>query len=436
MNVPRGVNVAIFLALACSWAWAQEAVDASKYVSREEYEALKKQMAAMQAEVAEMRKTNVDAAVNADRLEMVDEMSEQIKTLQHQTNFLTSGATKFFLTGDAAVNFTSPRGSPSTFGAKFNPLFLVQLDDRLFFEGGLDIAGSTNPDDQSSTTVGLTEANISYLVNKNLAVGGGWFTLPFARFHNNYDASWINRLPDEPLPFGDRGIAPGNGMGLFAEGAAPLGRTQINYAAYVINGPSQITNSGENAGTLNFDSFDDLNNNKAVGGRIGWQPTTGSEIGYSIMGGRVNPNGFQRVDGVLQAVDAQYRKEIARLYGTIDTRAEWVWSNVSKATFDPTGALMFGPLRFNNDRNGGYVQVSYRPTVLRNKYLRNIEPVIRYDTLEGSSHAPGGGDECRLTLGLDYWVKANAVFKIAYECDNMKDAPDQDAFLAQFAIGL
>jgi hypothetical protein len=260
--------------------------------------------------------------------------------------------------------------------------------------------------------------------------------VPFGVYHNHFDPPWINKFPDDPLPFGDSAIAPSSQVGVFVRGAVPAGPTKITYDVYVTNGPQLITKDPDAAGSLNFDDFTDLNGNKAVGGRIGFLPFPDMELGYSLQVSQPQPNGFDRAHATLQAFDFNYRPTVEAISGALDVRAEWVLSDVTKETYDPTGSLGFGPTKFGNYRQGGYVQVGYRPTLVANQFLRNVEFVGRYDWLTGPLNAPGGDHEKRITLGVDYWVAPNAVLKFAYEFDDRKVEPSQDAFLVQFGIGL
>ena len=99
------------------------------------------------------------------------------------------------------------------------------------------------------------------------------------------------------------------------------------------------------------------------------------------------------------------------------------------------GEQGFGPLTFNNNRNGGYAQLSYRPIHIDNDIIKKFEPVVRYDRLN-QLHTPVGFDEQRWSFGLDYWVTPSAVLKIAYELDDKNGgARDQDALLMQVALG-
>ncbi len=346
------------------------------------------------------------------------------------------GLETLVIAGDAAVGFTTQKGSKSSFNAGVSPLFLWKPTDRFLFEAAFGIGVQTDDTNSSSTSFDLGLADASFIVNDYMLIGGGLFTTPFGRYHNHFDPPWINKFPDDPLAFGGSAIAPPHAVGAFVRGAVPISTMKVTYDFYVSNGPNLITSDPAAAGQLNFDEFSDLNNNKAVGGRIGFIPHPSVEMGYSVMSGQVNPDGFQTTYALLQAVDLNYHEAIDPLYGTVDFRAEWVWSNVDRATYDARGKLGFGPATFTNDRNGGYVQVLYRPTKSNIEYIRNLEFGARFDRVASPLAAPGGERENRYTLGVDYWFTPSIVLKTAYEIDHKKVGDNQNAFLVQLGIGL
>ena len=345
------------------------------------------------------------------------------------------GDTKLLITGSAAAGYFDPEEGSGTFTAEFNPMLLWQLNERLFFEGELELAleGPDVGGEGSETDVELDLAYLSYLLNDYALVGAGKFSVPFTVYHNHLDPSWINRLPTDPLVYADGGIAPDTGVGAFITGAAPCRRALFNYAVFLTNGPALITEDPDAAGSLNFDNFNDLNNNKALGVRIGYLPFPQLEVGYSFEFSRPNPPGFETVRSTIHGVDLNYLAHIGAIHGQLMTQGAWVWSNLSEATYDPTGVLGFGPLRFDNDRNGGYAEVAYRPTDAGERWLRNLEFALRYDRLEIPSAAPGRGTQREWTPGIDYWLTSRTVLKAAYAFGESGDVPDMLAL--QFATG-
>jgi hypothetical protein len=342
------------------------------------------------------------------------------------------GDTKLLITGDMSAGYVNQEHGDNTFFAEFSPMFLWQLNERLFFEGGLDV-GLSGPEldgEGGETDVELGAAYLTYLLTDYALAGLGLFPLPFTAYHNHFDASWINKLPTDPLVYGDDGIAPDSGLGVFATGAFPCHRSQFNYAAWVTNGPALIT-AGDDAGRLNFANYDDTNNSKAVGGRIGWLPIPQLRVGFSFQWARVNPPGFENVDSQLYGIDWDYVGVIHCVAGQVTARGGWVWSDLGSATYP---ALPGAP-RFGNDSNGGYAELAYRPTEVAEKWLRNFEFVGRYDRLAIPTDVPSGGTENQWTAGVDYWITARTVLKAAYTWDDREQGEDQNLFALQLATG-
>jgi hypothetical protein len=433
-------------------------------VSREEYQRLLQEQEQMRREIAELKaernaptttppatvalppRASVAPSNSLPRdpvtREDLDDLEQQIRKVTDQVHSALPGTEHLTILGDAAVGFTNRDKSPSNFNLAFSPLFLWEPTSRLLVEAALDVGVDTTTDSVSSTSVDLTIANASFIVNDNLIVGGGLFVVPFGQYHNHFDPPWIEKLPDAPLAFGDNPIAPSSEVGIFARGAVPvrglprfLSSAKLTYDAYVTNGPGLITTDPAAAGSLNFDDFTDLNNGKAAGGRLGFLPFPNVEMGYSVQYAQAAPAGFRKAYVLLQAADLNWVQEVRPL-GVFTTRAEWVWSEVEMTTFDPHGSLGFGPLNFNNYRTGGYVELAYRPTLIQNRVLRNLEFVFRYDVLRAPLKAPGGDHEQRYEFGIDYWLTPSAVLKVAYEIDNKKIGQGQNAFFIQLGLGL
>jgi len=405
------------------------------WVSRKEHDALLKKFEDLQSKVDGLAeksatKEDVDAYLHDMEVEMA-----KIKDL---TKASDEGTTKLLLVGDINTTFNnSTRGTNDSFGAGYSPLIIAQVNEHVFAEAGLDFGlhNDTNGEN-AGTDVNLSLAAIYMDVCDYLVVGMGRLPVPFGIFHTNFDPSWINKLPDAPLAFGDRGIAPDSAMGLIAKGAIPIKQMKLNYAAYVANGTTLLT-SVNDAGTQGFDNFQDTNKSKSVGGRVGFLPIPELEVGYSIQGGQIAPNTHDgNVNALLQAIDLNYSKEFSQIKGKVTVQAEWVWSHAGTTTFGPQDDPAFaGPLTFRNNCNGGYVLVAYRPTQVKTKVLSNLEFVFRYDRLDIPGAAPGGGNEQRWTPGVVYWLAPNAAIKAAYELDQ-SGGQNSCAFLLQFAVGL
>jgi hypothetical protein len=429
------------------------------YVSREEYdklkaehEAMKKELDALKAMVGQMANGTAPAVsaegpsatvkgtkATSEGKQVVTEatapadvaaLQEEVDTLKSEVKGIIPGTTKFLLAGYGTAGFTARSGEDPFFDAAFNAIFLWKLTDRLFFEGELEFEFENN-----ETTTNLEIAQASYLLNDYMTIGVGRFLNPTNFFVERQHMNWVNKLPDKPLAVYD-GLMPESELGGQLRGVIPIGPTKLEYAAFVANAPGLITESDDfsEIGMLDFDNDSNFGGHVAVGGHVGFIPIPQLEIGYGIQRSKVGPRD-QAVTAVLQSADFNYVSDSPLLKGLINFRAQWVWSHVGDFVYDPNGEQGFGPLEFNNNRNGGYVQLSYRPTRINNDYLKNFEGVFRYDRFN-QLHTPVGFDEQRWTLGLNYWVTPSAVLKLAYEFDDKNGgARDQNAFLMQAAVG-
>lgn len=417
-----------------STSFGQEAKPGDKYVTREEYDKVVKELDTIKKRLGIVEEQK--ATTEKESEQTMDEFDKELKSIKSLATKAQTGTTKPLITGWADVGFADRKGGDSTFSASFNPILLWKLSDRLFFEGEVELELEGN-----ETEIDLEYANLSYIVNDYLTLKGGRFLSPFGTFAERLHPGWINKLPDAPLPFGHDGIAPTSELGLQASGGFPAGPTKFNYAVYVSNGPRLNTGDDEpeEAGLLHFDNNTDINNNKAVGTRIGFLPIPELELGYSVQYARAREGGG--TDAWLHSVDLGYVRDCNLLKGVIDVRGQWVWSKVDDVTFDPDGSLGFGPLMFNNRRDGGYAQLAYWPSKFNNKFLQNLEGVCRWDMVNNPSGAPEetGFDEKRWTFGLNYWLGPSTVIKAAYQFGDRRvpgeGKENVNAILLQAAMG-
>jgi len=425
----------------------------SDYVSRAEYdklkaehEAMKQELDALKATVQQMTARAAQAPAEAAPEKAVsegkqvvapapseaatEELRQEVETLKAQVKETFPGTTKFLLAGYGTAGFTARSGEDPFFDAAFNALFLWKMTDRLFFEGELELEF-----EDEETTINLEVAQAAYLLNDYMTIGVGRFLNPMDFFVERQHMNWVNKLPDKPLAVYD-GLLPESELGGQLRGVIPIGPTKLEYVGFVANAPGLITTTDDfsELGTLDFDNDANFGGHVAVGGHLGFIPIPQLEIGYGIQRSKVGPRD-QAVTAVLQSADFNYVQDSTLFKGLINFRAQWVWSHVGNFVYDPDGSQGFGPLEFNNNRNGGYVELAYRPTHIDNDYIKNFEGVFRYDRFN-QLHTPVGFDEQRWTLGLNYWVTPSAVLKLAYEFDDKNGGGrDQDAFMMQAAVG-
>jgi hypothetical protein len=425
------------------------------YVTRKEYEELKAQMLAMKKEldtikkekeaatkqesveshaVADIHKEVVPKRENAEG-EATGDMHKEVTTnvtpsvAELEASLL--GTTKFLLAGWAEGMYEQRNGQVSTFSASFNPIFLWELTPKILFDSRLEIEPSGG-----GTNVNLVNAQISYLLNDYIAFGIGEFFSPSNVFVERFEPQWINKLPDRPLAI-YHGILPNISVGAQVRGGFPIGPTRADYAFYVSNGPVLSTFDARTAGKLDFNSYTDNNDNKAVGGRVGFLPIPGVEVGYGFETSKPGFQGttFANVQALVQSVDLEVTRDSDVLKGRVNLFAQYAWSHVDHAVYDPDGSLGFGPLAFTSKQDGGYAELAYRPTKLDIDFLRNLEMIFRWDHLSRDPSGLGDPREERWTLGLNYWLSPSTVVKAAYEWDKPAGQRNKNALFFQTAMG-
>jgi len=471
MRLLKPAMLALVIGTTVNVANGQDQGGSDKFVSKEDYlklkeehahlkqelEALKSRLEQLSKSAASQEGTNVKAQVEdlqkkgasrqAETDQALDEFDKELKQVKQMAKDSFPGSTKMLLAGYGSATFMATRSgygpaaplppdsrdANSSFSATFNPIFLWKMSDRLLFEGELELEL-----EGSETSTALEMAHISYLLNDYMTIGAGKFLNPGDYFVERQHMAWVNKLPDKPLAVYD-GLMPESLVGVQVRGAIPVGPTKIGYAFFAANAPTLTTTPADPAnpielGTLSFDNFDNSNGHISAGGRVGFYPMPELEIGYGFQTAAVAPRGTD-VRALLQSVDLTYVRDSDILKGTVNLHGQWVWSHVDRYTYDASGSGGFGPLTFTNNRNGGYAQLAYRPSKLENIVLKNLEPVVRYDMIN-QKKTPVGFDERRFTLGLNYWLGASTVVKVAYEFDRQNGTGQNgNAFFTQFDLG-
>src|SRR6266536_2083373 len=391
-----------------------------------------KEMKAFKAKFEESQKKAVSQ--QAETEQAFDDLDKQVKGVKQMAKESFPASTKMLLAGYGSAGFIAQdHGGTRQFNATFNPIFLWKMSDRLLFEGELEAELEGH-----ETSLALEMAQFSYLLNDYVTFGAGKFLNPMNYFVERQHMSWVNKLPDKPLAVYD-GLLSESDVGFQIRGGIPVGKTKLGYAFFVANAPELRVDlasvDATDLGTLEFDNFDNVGKHVAVGGRVGFFPIPEFEVGYGFQVSDVAPPGGGTVDSLLQSADLSYVRESTRLKGIVNLKAQWVWSHVDQFTYDPGGTIG-GPFTFRNNRDGGYVQFAYRPTRVENAYIKNLEPVFRYDMLS-QARTPTGADERRYSVGLNYWLSPSTVVKVAYEFDHQSgpEADRHNAVLLQFVTG-
>jgi len=345
--------------------------------------------------------------------------------------------------GHTGFSYTDTNGeTESSFdGGTFAPIFLFKHNDRFMFESELEFTLSGG-----ELEIGFEYADVMYVINDYMTVRAGKFLLPFGTFMERLHPSWINRFTSKPLGFGHDGIAPSSDVGVELRGAFYLGNTKWNYSGYVTNGPTLKDGSEEpeEAGMLAFENLIDNNTSKAFGGRIGFLPLSDSsvEIGVSAYGtGGTGDKGseYEDVGAFLYAFDLSYVKQISAISGLIDLKAQYNNSKVDDAVYFDEHEDEF--YTFDNQSDSFYLQLSYRPTMAGNDFLKNLEFVGRYSELNTPEESEWESEASQYSFGINYWLSWRSVLKLSYETSDIEGGHDGpgltniDSFSIHWAIG-
>ena len=331
---------------------------------------------------------------------------------------------------------------------RFVPFIYADITEHVKMASELEIEHGIRETSDNELEFGLEFAHIDYLVNEPFNLRAGILLLPIGKFNLLHDSP-LNDLTDRPLV--SQFIIPSTvsetGAGFY--GTVYPGRTsKLDYEFYVTTGPCGYDKSGtplvnETDGTrgarqrkCSASDGLDLNNGKAVVGRVAYSPMLGVEVagsgyyGNSSPNGNYNPLSITAIDWTLQRGPFEVIGEAAWAYARGNSRA--IQTNTIGGGVAP-GSLLTAiggnsgigipPQRMN----GFYIQGNYH---FMPEFLAKLSPkrfgegstftaVIRYDkvnTNQDDSNGTGGwGNLEQISIGLNYRPIEDAVFKISYQ---------------------
>jgi len=355
-------------------------------------------------------------------------------------DYLKPGKSKFMLRGYYHTGFDNIQTGDDK-ESRFNPgtiapILMYKQSDRLFFEA--EFEGSFEGE---GFDLGLEYANVSYVLNDYMIVRAGKFLLPFGSFMEKLHPAWINRLSTVPLGYGHDGILPTTDIGVELRGAFYAGNIKLNYQLYAINGP-QLKVGGdepEEDGMLNFGAFEDNNLDKTFGGRLGIFPFSNSslELGFSALSGSVGSQEtvYENVSTNMYAMDLSFVRNVSFLKSMVDIKGQYNFVKTDNANYDDLEGAPGDQYTYTNESSAYYGQLSIRPSMSGNNFLRKLELVGRYSALETPEGALWEQSPTQTAVGLNYWFDWRTVLKIGYQTtDGLQDGHNADETISSNLI--
>ena len=324
---------------------------------------------------------------------------------------------------------------------RFVPFIYADITEHVKFASELEIEHGVRGADVNE--VSLEFAHIDYLINEPVNIRAGIVLIPIGKFNLLHDSP-LNDLTDRPLvsQFVIPSTMSETGAGFY--GTFYPGRTsKLDYELYVTTGPCGYNADGsprvnEESGTKNSrqrkcasDDGLDINNGKAISGRVAFSPMLGVEVAGSSYYGNQSPSSYNPLS--ITAIDWTLQKGPFELIG----EAAWAYSRgnsraIPGSTFGTapgtllTGLNTFNPLAAPPQRmHGFYLQGNYH---FMPAFLTKLSPkrfgegstftaVIRYDlvNLNRDNRGENQGELEQISFGLNYRPVEDAVFKISYQ---------------------
>ena len=253
----------------------------------EKYDLLRQQVEAMQKQLEQVREALKQyAEQSASKEEVAQEVTALKKDIARAAEWKDPN-TLIHMSGYADVGYANSKNTNGSFNVgSFSPIFHYQYRDLVMLESELEIVVT----DEGDTEVVLEYLTIDLFLGDYLTLIGGKFLSPIGQFRQNQHPSWINKLTSAPPGFGHDGAAPVAEVGFQVRGGFPMGNMFANYAAYIGNGPelnSTIEDGEFELEGIEAEGFGKNSNGKNVyGGRFGFIPLPGLEIGISAAIGK------------------------------------------------------------------------------------------------------------------------------------------------------
>jgi hypothetical protein len=339
---------------------------------------------------------------------------------------------------------------------RFVPFIYADVTEHVKVATEIEIEHGVRESSANEIEVSLEFGFIDYLVNEPFNLRAGILLMPLGKFNLLHDSP-LNDLTDRPLV--NQLIIPTTmsetGAGIY--GTFYPGRTgKMDYELYVTTGPcgygangtplvseADGTSQGRQRTCAGHDGAD-INNGKAVVGRLAYSPMLGVEIGGSSYYGNANNNSSNYAPLNISALDWTFQKGPFELIG----EAAWSYARGnSRAVIGNSIGFAPGSLLTQIGGNSGmgtppqrgmgyYIQGNYHfmPEFLSNWSPKRFGPgstftaVIRYDrvntNLDNTNGTGGWGNLEQISFGLNYRPIEDTAIKLSYQYQPMAFNPN------------
>ena len=339
---------------------------------------------------------------------------------------------------------------------RFIPFIYADVTEHVKVATELEIEHAVRESSGNEIEVSLEFGFIDYLVMEQVNLRAGIILMPLGKFNLLHDSP-LNDLTDRPLV--SQLIIPSTmsetGAGIY--GTFYPGRTgKMDYELYVTTGPcgygangtplvseADGTSQGRQRTCAGHDGAD-INNGKAVVGRLAYSPMLGVEVGGSSYFGNSNNNSSNYTPINITALDWTLQKGPFELIG----EAAWAYARSnSRAVIGNSIGFAPGSLLTAIGGNSGmvtppqrmmgyYIQGNYHfmPEFLSNWSPKRFGPgstftaVIRYDrvntNLDNTNGTGGWGNLEQISFGLNYRPIEDTAIKLSYQYQPMAFNPN------------
>ena len=307
---------------------------------------------------------------------------------------------------------------------RFNIFTYTPVSDRLrvaseveFEEGGEEIK--------------IEIAVLDFEIHPSVTFRGGIILSPLGRFNLSHDSP-TNDLTDRPLV--STQIIPTalseGGMGFYGS-IHPSPTARITYELYAVNGFDDGVVGGEADGTriaAGRGNFEDNNNRPSWVGRLGLSPRPNLEVGLSLHTG---PYNVWETDGLdvaekrnlsIFALDWEARQ------GPFELLGEYATASIDV----PEESAIF-----QASQKGYYAQLNghFGQGWIGQLPQAHFTGVVRYGAVDFDADIDGDSHR-RLSLGINFRPEEEAVFKVDYQRNWVRDAFDNRVRGAAFLFSV